>query len=113
MINVFIGYGGPEAQRVADDLQQFLFHEGLNPFLASPQSPSLRSIDSFDNEIRKNLLNCEIVVFVCHKSTPQNQNIQREINFLYDSKFEDKIITFAKCDYCIPVKLRKSNYELV
>ena len=70
------------------------------------------SIDDFKAEIEKNLLECNIVVFVCHKETADSPEVQHEIDFLFTSHNEHKIITFAKCDNCIPNKLLERWHRL-
>lgn len=106
MIDVFIGYGGPRAQTVANDLGNFLRTEEMNVFLATPASPSLRPTAEWRIEIDKSLLNCNVAIFVCHQGTPRSPEIRREIKFLFDSGQEQKIISFTTHKDCIPRLLR-------
>jgi len=112
MIHVFIGYGGPEAEEVAKRLSSFLKNEGLVTFLACPESHDLVSTDDFKLIIEKNLLDCNIAIFVCHKGTSRRKEVKREIGFLFDRNMEHKIISFAESDTCIPIKIRERWHPL-
>lgn len=108
MIQVFIGYGGSRAEEVAKHLNAFLQRENLlYTFLASPDSHSLVSTDDFKIEIDKNLLDCNIVVFVCHKNTSRSREAKREIDLLFQRNLQHKIISFAETHTCIPKRLRQ------
>jgi hypothetical protein len=108
MIHIFIGYGGGKAEQVANDLDNFLSNEPqINVFLASPRTHHLLSIDEWKTEIDKNLLDCNIALFVCHKGTSRSKPVKREIDFLFDNNMEHKIISFANTETCIPKKIRK------
>jgi hypothetical protein len=106
MIDVFIGYGGPRAENVANDLGNFLRDEEVNVFLATPSSPSLHPTAEWRIEIDKSLLNCNVAVFVCHQGTPRSYEVRREIKFLFDLGQEQKIISFTTHKNCIPRQLR-------
>ena len=113
MIHVFIGYGAPRAEEVANRLNVFLSGEKqITTFFANPQSHHLLSTDEWRTEINKNLLDCNIAVFVCHKNTSRSGEVNREIDFLFQNNMKHKIISFADTDTSIPRKLRQRWHPL-
>jgi hypothetical protein len=112
MVSVFIGFGGPEAEEVAKELEKFLSHERIETFLASPLSNTLpASTANFNARINQTLLDCNIAVFVCHKSTPRSNPVKKEIDLLYSQHSESKIISFAASDDCLPKRLRENHWH--
>jgi hypothetical protein len=113
MLSVFIGFGGPEAKKVAEDLEGFLRVETtIKTFLASPGSNTLpANIANFHTIINRELLDCNIAVFVCHKGTPRSTPVKKEIDLLYSRNLENKIIPFAASDECLPKKLREHHWH--
>jgi hypothetical protein len=111
MIKVFIGYGGPKAESIANKLDSFLKNEELDTFLASPESRSLASISNFKFETEKNMRDCNIIVFVCHDGTKGASPAIDEIDFIIKNKLQNKLIVYSKCDHCIPHKLSKNRWH--
>jgi hypothetical protein len=113
MLSVFIGFGGPDAKEVAENLEKFLRLETtVRTFLASPQSSTLTANTAdFHVRINQELLGCNIAVFVCHKGTPHSTPVEKEIDLLYSQHLENKIISFAASDNCLPKKLREHHWH--
>lgn len=112
-MHVFIGYGGPRAEGVANRLEGFLKNESqITTFLATPRSHSLLSTDEWKAKIDQNLLDCNIAIFVCHQNTSRSPEVKREINFLFQNSMQHKIITFSNTDTSIPIKVRKRWHRL-
>ena len=113
MIHVFVGYGGARSENVANRIGDFLNNESqITIFLATPRSHSLLSTENWKAEINKNLLDCNIAVFVCHKNTSRSGEVNREIDFLFQNNMKHKIISFADTDTSIPRKLRQRWHPL-
>lgn len=113
VIYVFIGYGGPEAKNVAESVDKFLNNEKqIETFLATPRTHHLVSTDEWRTEIYKELLDCNLAIFVCHKNTSRSSEVKREIDFLFTHNMEGKIIVFANTDTCIPKKIRQRWHRL-
>jgi len=112
MVSVFIGFGGAKAEEVARKLEIFLRSDTrLETFLASPESSALALTVNFKLEIEKNLLDCNVAVFVCHENTSRSIPMKKEIDLLFSKNFENKIISFAVSDTCIPKKLRENKWH--
>jgi hypothetical protein len=114
MLNVFIGYGGKEAENVAKKLESFLAEtKCIETFLASPKSQTLSPTShNYNAKILENLIRCNIAIFVCHKETPYSKELKNELDILSKEKMEYKIILFCASDYCIPTKYRKLWHPL-
>jgi hypothetical protein len=104
MIKVVIGYGGAKAEEVANDLDTFLKKEGLEVFLVTPETSVVPSgsLSEVNALFRQNMLDCSIIVFVCHSETPNSKPAQAEIKFIRKNNLVGKTIFFSKCDDCIP-----------
>jgi len=112
MLSIFIGFGGPKAEEVAKELEEFLSDEKIESFLASPLSNAiLANAPDFPAEINKKLLTCDIVVFVCHRGTHRNDQVRKEINLLYKKHLKNKIIPFAASDNCLPKRLKGKRWH--
>jgi hypothetical protein len=114
MLNVFIGYGGKEAENVAKKLESFLAETKIiETFLASPQSQTLSpTTHNYDTKILENLIKCNIAIFVCHEETPNSRELKNELDILSKAKMEYKIILFSVSDHCIPTKYRRLWHPL-
>jgi hypothetical protein len=113
MLKVFIGFGGPDAKVVAEEVEKFLKVETkIETFLASPRSNTLSpNVADFKATINRELLDCNLAVFVCHKGTPRSTLVKNEIDMLYSQDLENKIISFAASDNCLPKKLREQHWH--
>jgi hypothetical protein len=114
MLNVFIGYGGKEAENVAKQLESFLEEtKFIDTFLASPKSQTLPATShDYNDKILKSLTNCEIAIFVCHKETPRSEELKNELDELSKRKMLYKVILFSASDFCIPTKYRRLWHPL-
>jgi len=111
-VSVFIGFGGSRAENVATRFEIFLkTNTDIETFLASPQSRTMPSTANFRTEIQQHLINCNIAVFVCHKNTSHSQSMKDEIDTLFSENLENKIISFAASDTCIPKKIRDNKWH--
>jgi hypothetical protein len=112
---VFIGFGGTEAETVAVELWKFLsagYGEIIDPFCASQQANSIPpNTPQYHARINQELDKCDIAVFVCHRDTPKSGPIKAEVNLLYEKRKENRIITFAASDDCLPKKLRERHWH--
>jgi hypothetical protein len=109
LVKIFIGYGNNKAHDVAISLRAFLSKEGLDPFLASPTSPDVPSgltEPQFKALIRENIIDCHVIVFVCHNGTPKSKPAKEELDYIMKSKLNRKMILFSKCDDCIPKSVK-------
>lgn len=105
LMKIFIGYGGSKAEEVASNLTDYLRKEELNVFFANPKGHDLRpglTEEEVKAEIRKNLLECDIIVFVCHNETPDSIPAKEEIKFILEKRLNGKTIIFSRCEHCIP-----------
>lgn len=111
-IKVFIGYGGPNAEKVANKLRTYLgrYSRDLELFVASPESRDLLSIEN-TADIYPWLKNCDIALFVCDNETPNSEPIKKEIKYLQEYN-PLGIMTLSKSVNCIPEELHKKWHPL-
>jgi hypothetical protein len=105
MLSVFIGYGGAEAEGVADCLNAFFRIWPIDSFCASPKSnqlPQGETAETIKQVIRKKIEESSIIVLVCHSESLESQPLIEEIQYICQRNLNKKVIVFSKCDDCIP-----------
>lgn len=110
MVEVAIGYGGPQAKGVAEKLRSFLKDENIDVFLASPNSHDILHGTPQNEQIQlihRKFLECNIIIYVCHEETPTRAAVIEEMNFIRGNVMSNKIIIFSKSDDCIPEQARE------
>lgn len=111
MVKVGLGFGAARAEEVAGKFRDFLHAEGLDIFLASPRShdiPNGMPQEEQKQLIHQNFTDCNILVYVCHDGTPDQQAVKEEVTFIRKKKLFEKLIIFSKSDECIPKRLKSS-----
>ncbi|MDE1853857.1 MAG: hypothetical protein KGI38_08960 [Thaumarchaeota archaeon] len=104
-MQVFIAYGGTQAETIASRLQSHLHLNGFETFLGAPASGTMIAGLDLDFQIYSALVNGDVMVAVCARGTRTSRPMSDEVRVF--KNLSRPMIPFAPAGTSIPFRLDK------